>query len=130
MLYLLYLLIIYSGIYTSFFCFVWAANNTLALSWPAWLLRINYTTHVTSCTPNSYRHTSYTYSHTFKKIMFTWNIYIYTHTHAYTQEKMAKQVPIYHEKQRKQLCALHSLNNILQDRNAFTQKDLEAICLR
>lgn len=43
---------------------------------------------------------------------------------------MAKVSNIYHEKQRKQLCALHSLNNLLQDKNAFSQKDLESLCIR
>ncbi|RWS06535.1 hypothetical protein B4U79_02215 [Dinothrombium tinctorium] len=34
---------------------------------------------------------------------------------------------VYHEKQSKQLCALHSLNNLLQA-NVFSQKELDAIC--
>ncbi|XP_053207612.1 josephin-2-like [Panonychus citri] len=38
-------------------------------------------------------------------------------------------VTIYHEKQRKQLCALHSINNLLQG-NYFNQQDLDSICLR
>lgn len=37
---------------------------------------------------------------------------------------------IYHEKQSKQLCALHVLNNLFQDANAFTKTDLDAICSR
>ncbi|XP_074602427.1 josephin-2-like [Brevipalpus obovatus] len=36
---------------------------------------------------------------------------------------------IYHERQRKKLCALHSLNNLLQDGQAFTQQDLDEICV-
>jgi len=40
---------------------------------------------------------------------------------------MANNKP-YHEKQAKQLCALHALNNLFQDANAFTQRDLDAIC--
>ena len=28
---------------------------------------------------------------------------------------------IYHERQSKELCALHALNNIFQDKSAFTQ---------
>ena len=35
---------------------------------------------------------------------------------------------LYHEKQAKQLCALHALNNLFQDRNAFKQSDLDIIC--
>lgn len=35
---------------------------------------------------------------------------------------------IYHEKQSKQLCALHALNNLFQDARAFTKQDLDAIC--
>ena len=35
---------------------------------------------------------------------------------------------MYHEKQKKQLCALHALNNLFQDNHAFTQKDLDDIC--
>lgn len=36
---------------------------------------------------------------------------------------------IYHEKQMKELCALHALNNLFQDRQAFTKKDLDDICV-
>ena len=36
--------------------------------------------------------------------------------------------PPYHERQVKQLCALHALNNLLQDKTAFRQKDLDDIC--
>ncbi|XP_015792832.1 josephin-2 isoform X2 [Tetranychus urticae] len=36
---------------------------------------------------------------------------------------------LYHEKQRKKLCALHTLNNLLQS-DAFKQADLDEICLR
>ncbi|CAL8123479.1 unnamed protein product [Orchesella dallaii] len=35
---------------------------------------------------------------------------------------------IYHEKQIKSLCALHALNNLLQDGKAFKQEDLDKIC--
>lgn len=35
---------------------------------------------------------------------------------------------IYHERQSKQLCALHALNNLFQDPKAFTKQDLDAIC--
>jgi josephin len=34
---------------------------------------------------------------------------------------------IYHEKQRKQLCLLHTLNNLFQ-RREFEQQELDAIC--
>lgn len=34
---------------------------------------------------------------------------------------------IYHEKQRRELCALHALNNVFQDSNAFTQETLQEI---
>ena len=37
---------------------------------------------------------------------------------------------IYHEKQSRQLCALHVLNNLFQDASAFTKSDLDAICTR
>lgn len=35
---------------------------------------------------------------------------------------------IYHERQSKQLCALHALNNLFQDPQAFKKHDLDAIC--
>lgn len=35
---------------------------------------------------------------------------------------------IYHERQSKQLCALHALNNLFQDSGAFSKQDLDAIC--
>ena len=34
---------------------------------------------------------------------------------------------MYHERQRRQLCALHALNNLMQVPGAFTQKDLDKI---
>lgn len=34
---------------------------------------------------------------------------------------------IYHEKQIRQLCALHALNNLFQDNFAFTKNDLDII---
>ena len=40
------------------------------------------------------------------------------------------EVNIYHEKQSRQLCALHVLNNLFQDPHAFTKSDLDAICTR
>lgn len=36
--------------------------------------------------------------------------------------------PIYHERQSKQLCALHALNNLFQDSQAFKKHDLDTIC--
>lgn len=35
---------------------------------------------------------------------------------------------IYHERQSKQLCALHALNNLFQSSKAFTKQDLDTIC--
>lgn len=37
---------------------------------------------------------------------------------------------IYHEKQRRELCALHALNNVFQDRTAFSRDTLQEICQR
>ena len=41
-----------------------------------------------------------------------------------------QEVDIYHEKQSRQLCALHVLNNLFQDQHAFKKSDLDAICNR
>lgn len=35
---------------------------------------------------------------------------------------------IYHEKQVKELCALHALNNLFQEKQAFTKRELDEIC--
>lgn len=35
---------------------------------------------------------------------------------------------IYHEKQSKQLCALHTLNNLFQNSKAFTKEELDNLC--
>ncbi|CAH1403607.1 unnamed protein product [Nezara viridula] len=35
---------------------------------------------------------------------------------------------VYHEKQVKELCALHALNNLFQSREAFTKSELDEIC--
>jgi len=35
---------------------------------------------------------------------------------------------VYHEKQVRQMCALHVLNNLFQDGSAFTKADLDGIC--
>lgn len=40
------------------------------------------------------------------------------------------KVDLYHEKQVKELCALHALNNLFQDKKAFSKKDLDEICLK
>ncbi|XP_014244097.1 josephin-like protein [Cimex lectularius] len=40
----------------------------------------------------------------------------------------ATQNGIYHEKQVKELCALHALNNLFQSRDAFSKADLDEIC--
>ncbi|CAL1542832.1 unnamed protein product [Lymnaea stagnalis] len=37
---------------------------------------------------------------------------------------------LYHERQVKELCALHALNNLLQTKQAFTKRDLDDICNR
>ncbi|KAJ8974664.1 hypothetical protein NQ317_011981 [Molorchus minor] len=37
-------------------------------------------------------------------------------------------VEIYHEKQIRELCALHALNNLFQSRDAFTKTELDFIC--
>lgn len=37
---------------------------------------------------------------------------------------------IYHEKQRRELCALHALNNVFQDGRAFTRDTLQEIFQR
>lgn len=36
--------------------------------------------------------------------------------------------PVYHERQVKELCALHALNNLFQDGQAFTKGSLDDIC--
>ncbi|XP_017769356.1 PREDICTED: josephin-1 [Nicrophorus vespilloides] len=38
------------------------------------------------------------------------------------------QSQIYHEKQVRELCALHALNNLFQSPNAFTKQELDSIC--
>ena len=37
---------------------------------------------------------------------------------------------IYHEKQSKELCALHALNNLFQNEKAYIKKDLDDICYK
>lgn len=38
------------------------------------------------------------------------------------------QNTVYHEKQVKELCALHALNNLFQTANSFSKEQLDAIC--
>ncbi|ESP04017.1 hypothetical protein LOTGIDRAFT_177803 [Lottia gigantea] len=48
-------------------------------------------------------------------------------------EKNTDEDAPYHERQQKELCALHVLNNLFQDKNPsdrFTKKDLDDICIR
>nr|XP_054762549.1 josephin-2-like [Lytechinus pictus] len=37
-------------------------------------------------------------------------------------------MPIYHEKQRWELCALHALNNVFQDAKAFNKQSMDELC--
>ena len=50
--------------------------------------------------------------------------------HVMTSNVDMQEVDIYHEKQSRQLCAWHVLNNLFQDQNAFKKSDLDAICDR
>ena len=34
---------------------------------------------------------------------------------------------VYHERQRKMLCAVHTLNNLFQEKDAYSKADLDAI---
>ncbi|KAJ2952496.1 hypothetical protein O0L34_g6814 [Tuta absoluta] len=43
---------------------------------------------------------------------------------------MNSKTEIYHEKQIKELCALHALNNLFQGRGTFSKAELDAICSR
>ncbi|XP_046964967.1 josephin-1 [Vanessa cardui] len=43
---------------------------------------------------------------------------------------MGSKPQIYHEKQVKELCALHALNNLFQTRNTFSKSELDTICSR
>ncbi|XP_045785707.1 josephin-2 [Maniola jurtina] len=43
---------------------------------------------------------------------------------------MSSKPQIYHEKQVKELCALHALNNLFQTRNTFSKSELDTICSR
>lgn len=35
---------------------------------------------------------------------------------------------VYHEKQVRELCALHALNNLFQEKGAFSKNELDSIC--
>jgi len=37
---------------------------------------------------------------------------------------------IYHEKQSRELCALHALNNLFQDHRAFSKSEMDSICYK
>ncbi|KAJ8722955.1 hypothetical protein PYW07_004135 [Mythimna separata] len=43
---------------------------------------------------------------------------------------MSSKQTIYHEKQVKELCALHALNNLFQTRGTYSKTELDAICSR
>ncbi|XP_075969137.1 josephin domain containing [Anticarsia gemmatalis] len=43
---------------------------------------------------------------------------------------MTSKPTIYHEKQVKELCALHALNNLFQTRGTYSKSELDAICSR
>ena len=42
----------------------------------------------------------------------------------------ATSTNIYHERQKRQLCAMHVLNNLFQEKNTFTKEDMDDICTR
>nr|XP_043610237.1 josephin-like protein [Erigeron canadensis] len=42
-------------------------------------------------------------------------------------ENEKKKMKVYHERQKLQFCLLHALNNLFQEKNAFTRKDLDQI---
>lgn len=50
-----------------------------------------------------------------------------THCGMDSQEPITPE-DVYHERQMKELCALHALNNLFQSQTAFTKKDLDEIC--
>lgn len=43
-------------------------------------------------------------------------------------KKNSVKMSIYHEKQKWELCALHALNNLFQDENAFSKQHLDELC--
>lgn len=45
-----------------------------------------------------------------------------------SDEQQVSSLKIYHERQTKQLCALHALNNLFQSPSTFSKQDLDAIC--
>ena len=44
------------------------------------------------------------------------------------KQDLSPSEDVYHERQMKELCALHALNNLFQSGCAFTKKDLDEIC--
>lgn len=40
----------------------------------------------------------------------------------------SQNIQVYHERQSRQLCALHALNNLFQNSRAFDKHDLDLIC--
>jgi len=46
------------------------------------------------------------------------------------EKKMKTKLNIYHEKQSRQLCALHTLNNLFQKSDTFTKALLDDLCLQ
>lgn len=44
------------------------------------------------------------------------------------EDNLQSHLQIYHERQSKQLCALHALNNLFQNQLTFKKEDLDAIC--
>ena len=42
----------------------------------------------------------------------------------------SSSIRVYHERQRYELCALHALNNVFQDPNAFSKEQLDELCSR
>ena len=43
------------------------------------------------------------------------------------QTKIRQEMDIYHERQKQMLCLVHTLNNLFQDRNAYSKANLDAI---
>lgn len=48
------------------------------------------------------------------------------HEHSNQEQQQGDKLKIYHQKQSKQLCALHALNNLFQE-DVFTKSDLDTI---
>lgn len=56
------------------------------------------------------------------------NVYQVDQKHPEQSQQHQPVTTIYHERQSKQLCALHALNNLFQNPQAFRKHDLDAIC--